>query len=137
MAQRENIDQGTLDCAGRLLPCLLSMDGGGRQNHGAWQRNQIARGIRRPFPIPCRGKGRAVRHETVGRGASEKIIVGMLGKNNGTTAQHDGDTYARKKEEARARNAKASRTERDISTGYPGPGNRYRRRKCAKSLESF
>ena len=73
----------------------------------------------------------------MGGRASEKVIMGYPWQSNGTTAQHDGDTYARKKEEARARNAKASRTERDISTGYPGPGNRYRRRKCAKSLESF
>jgi hypothetical protein len=62
----------------------------------------------------------------------------MLGRSNGTTATLDrGDKYAAKKEAERARNAAASKTERDIAPGWPGWGNRHRRRKCRASLRLF
>jgi hypothetical protein len=64
--------------------------------------------------------------------------VGLLGKPAGTTATLDrGDKYQAKKETERRRNAKASKTERDIAAGWPGWGNQYRRRKCRLDLERF
>ena len=62
--------------------------------------------------------------------------MGMLGKINGATLDR-GDKYQAKKEAERARNAKASKTERDIAAGWPGWGNQYRRRKCRLDLERF
>ena len=64
--------------------------------------------------------------------------MGLLGKPAGTTATLDrGDKYQAKKEAERRRNAKASKTERDIASGWPGWGNQFRRARCRKSLRVF
>jgi hypothetical protein len=61
----------------------------------------------------------------------------MFGKTTSTTATATRGKYAAKKEAERARNAAASKTERDIAPGWPGWGNRHRRRKCRASLRLF
>ena len=121
VAQRENIDQGTLDAlAAYCLAYSRWTEAEGKITElGSVIKSPAGFAVPSPYLAVAKDAQRAMRQ--MGGRASEKVIMGFLGKSNGTTAQHDGDTYARKKEEARARNAKASKTERNISTGYPGP----------------